>query len=347
VLAVREGGEATARLRIRNCGNGPGKGAIDLGTEHAISVTPATIDLSGWSAGEEKVVDVAFKVKAGTPRHLVWHYAPEGDGINLQRAELVVGHHVAAVRNRHSPVDGDVHIFAPRYHTKMYPLVSGGFTVMIDPEGKRVDMTEPPYPQLKVFSEEVDRKTKKTNTVSRTESLRPYVQFFPMAYSEEAKKEGWLEERDQWQHEGAPFKYRFETDWIALQYYQAKHNDTFIQVNWWSLTPIDSNYRRAQEGYCKAYVDGKVVDLPANTRGGISPQYQKGMAPPSAVFVKNKARDYGMVQFFAAGSQMSEGRHQAVDQPIDGWFGLAFCKEDEFEVLAKKWVAVREKLDVE
>lgn len=54
-----------------------------------------------------------------------------------------------------------------------------------------------------------------------------------------------------------------------------------------------------------------------------------------------------MVHLFAAGSAVSQGRHANVRQPIDGWFGFAFCKDDEFEALAKKWVAVREKIDME
>ena len=113
------------------------------------------------------------------------------------------------------------------------------------------------------------------------------------------------------------------------------------------MTSIGRDYAREQSGSCKAYTDGKVIDIPADTRGGITPAYPKDLKTVDAVFIKNNAREYGMVQLFAAGSATSGGNRPNVRQPIAGWFGLTFCKEDEFEALARKWVDVRGDIDVE
>jgi hypothetical protein len=344
-LAVREGGDAAATLLLRNCGTAPATGRIVLAVSNDIDTAPATVDLDGFAAGAGKSVNVRFRVRAGVARHETWRLTPESEGIELQKATLVLGHHVAAWRNWHGSIESDVQVVAPRYHAKLYPRMSGGFAVMIDPDGHRVDMNGGICPRLTAFSARVEALTGKTNEVSETIELGRYTQMFPKAYSEKARREGWIEERDQWQHEGAPFKYRFEADWIALQYYQPRPEHRAYSVEWW---PLGSVYRTPNKGHGKAYTAGRIEDLAvAAGSGGLVPRFAAGRPSPDAVFVKHDDRRHGFVQLFPSAAASPGGRSPSPRQPVGGWFAMTFCLPEEFELLAARWVAVRDALEVE
>jgi len=343
-LGIRQDGKGAAKLHLRNCGTAAAKGKVSLNVLNDLVATPAEIDMNGMKPNTEKTVEVTFSFAKGVPRHEVRHFTPAGDGLDMQRAQLVVGHHVAAIRHRHGPIDRDLHIISPRYHAKFYPHLTGAITTLIDPAGHRFDMNGGPRPSLTVVRETTDKKTQKTTTSTVRLSLKPYLQMFPKAYSEKAKAEGWIEERDQWQHEGAPFKCRFEADWLAFQYYQNRKEDKFLQIEWWRPGSGGG------EGMAKVFSKGAVQDVATGSAGRsrtLAPTFGKDTKTVDAIFLKAGNREWGFVELYPSGTTLAGRRRNTIQFPVEGWFAIAFCKPDEFEGLAKRWVAVRDILEVE
>jgi hypothetical protein len=235
-------------------------------------------------------------------------------------------------------------VIAPRYHVKFYPYITGAIVTLIDPAGKRFDMNGGPGPKLKVMRETKDGAGGETKREAETVGLRPYREMFPKAYSEKARAEGWIEERDQLRHEGAPFKYRFEADWLALQYYQAGASDKYLQVEWWRPKSL---YPARLSGQGKVFAGGAVSELVVAADKEVLPRFPQTTKAVDAVFLVDNTREYGLAELYPSGTEITGRGNGPIQFPVQGWFGIAFCNPGEFEELARRWVAARDRLEVE
>jgi hypothetical protein len=206
--------------------------------------------------------------------------------------------------------------------------------VLLDPDGHRFDRNQGAWPPL-----HVQKADDRGRTRWQPMALGVYPTMFPRAYSEAARKGGWIEEHNERTHQGAPFMYRFRPDWLAIRYVQGKAGET-VGVKLWDVPPPEIDVDGSL-GVAGILVGNEVRDAElggGGKRSGMRVRLDK-VSSIDAVYCRAADRTYGIVQLLPEGTTID--KQGMCIQPVDGWMALAFCKDDEWETLARRWVSVR------